>query len=253
MFHENQNLSLNIIDNTNLTRLLKYVKPRNVSIYQNVFIHKSSISYIRRIHDNPLIQTNERLEFLGDSILTMVVSGLLYDMFPDKDEGFLTKIRIKIINGKMLAFLSKQMNMQQFIIISPNTKINDKILEDTFESLIGALYLDYKDSVDCLQVIQTFICNIIREMINLEDLIYDDNYKDILLRFAQKNKLEMPQFVVEEVKGFSHNPTFVMKCVFVDTNQTVYQSIEESNTKKAAEQLCSKNILKQLGQENFNI
>jgi ribonuclease-3 len=221
------------------------INPKNLSLYQCAFVHKSAIKYLRRHQTD--IESNERLEFLGDSVLNMVVASWLYALFPLKDEGFLTKLRIKMINGKTLSFLAQELNIDSFIVISPNTIINDKIREDVFEALIGAIYLDL--GMEC---VQTFLQYILSSKLNLSQLLIDDNYKDILLRYVQKNGTIMPKFDIVEIRGVAHKPIFSI-LVTVELHGTIYTSSQESETKKNAEQLCSQDILRQLGLTTFHI
>jgi dsRNA-specific ribonuclease len=94
-------------------------------------------------------ESNERLEFLGDSIISSTVAKYLYDRYPNQDEGFMTKIRTRLVNGEALAKLARIINLQDHIIISRhveercNGRNNTRILEDAFESFIGAMFLDF--------------------------------------------------------------------------------------------------------------
>jgi ribonuclease-3 len=88
----------------------------------------------------------ERIEFLGDALLGMIVANYLYTRFPDQNEGFLSKIRTKIVNGRMLGYLSDKIGFPKFAIISKQVeetggRNNFKIMEDIFEAFIGALFL----------------------------------------------------------------------------------------------------------------
>ena len=121
--------------------LLNGIKIKNVSYYQRALVHKSIHKAVKR-YNKPDIQEylqehNERMEFLGDSVLSLIITNYLYNKYPDKDEGFLTRIKTKLVNGTQLAKLARQINLGKFILLSnhvENIKGRDsqKILEDTF-------------------------------------------------------------------------------------------------------------------------
>ena len=131
----------------------------NVDIYRKAFVHKS---YITRKNDNfvtgnkncpedclPLQeQSYERFEYLGDSVLSTTVANYLYQRYPDQNEGFLTKMRSKLVNGHMLGDLCRKVGLSKWVIISKqveenNGRDNYKILEDVFEAFICAIFLDF--------------------------------------------------------------------------------------------------------------
>ena len=162
--------SLNIIlEDKDLTNFfsengLNDVKYNNLNLYRNAFIHKSYCTMKNSdfISGNSKCPSNciplqdisyERLEFLGDSILGMIIANYLYERFPDQNEGFLSKIRTKIVNGKMLGFLSDKIGFPKFAIISKQVedaggRTNYKIMEDIFEAFIGALFVDFQQIDD---------------------------------------------------------------------------------------------------------
>jgi len=151
-----------LIDQSDVLSLLEYGNIciiNNINIYRRAFVHKS---YCTRKNENYLDgnlkcpdecmplqeESNERLEFLGDSILNLIVASYLFERYPGVNEGFLTTMRTKLVNGKMLAFLSGQINLGNFVIMSQQIEGNDgrknkNILEDTFEAFIAAIYLDF--------------------------------------------------------------------------------------------------------------
>ena len=95
--------------------------------------------------------SNERLEFLGDSIIGAVVAHYLYERYPEQDEGFMTRLKIKLVNGETLAFFSKLIHLDEYILLSRhvedrcNGRNSTNILEDCFEAFIGAIYLDFSN------------------------------------------------------------------------------------------------------------
>lgn len=165
----NLNNKLITIDNIN-TILLNQdidIPVMNIDNYQLAFIHKSYCMNKNKLDiDNSILvdkpedalplfyKSNETLEFLGDSILNYVVGDYIYERFPDQNEGFMTKIRTRIVNGQQLGKLSKNIGLSEFMIISRhveercNGRENLRILEDVFETFIGSIYLDNIDTDD---------------------------------------------------------------------------------------------------------
>ena len=221
-------------------------KINNLSLYQTAFIHKSYCNmnaYEEFTNDNndlPLQDKSyETMEFLGDSILSSSVSSYLYERFHDihgENEGFLTKIRTRIVCGESLAVLSKELNFDKHIIISKHIddncdgRNNKNILEDVFEAFLGAIFLDNN-----YEYAKKIIITIIEELIDFTDLIINDtNYKDQILRYCQHNfKLILIMNILEK-----KNNTFYCNLLVNDITIT-----GEGNTKKKAEQDASrKNI-----------
>ena len=178
-------------------------KVHDPQLYQSAFIHKSALK--QYTSHQFITESYERLEFIGDSVINFAVTRMLYSKFSDKDEGFLTKVRTKLVSGTMLASLGKKLGLQQFIIMNERGLINgwnsnERILEDVFEAFIGALYLDLG-----LIVVVNFMQATIEKFIDFLDILKDDNYKDILMRYTQSNNIPLPIYqsldsVVEKEK-----------------------------------------------------
>ena len=245
----------------------------DLKIYQQSFIHKSYVKKENNINNQgeevELAErpegclelqeaSNERLEYLGDSILGATIASYLFERFPQEEEGFMTRLRTKIVNGEMLGSLALKMGLAPSMVISRhvedrcNGRTNLRILEDVFESFIGALYLDFNEKeVDHpkmdfysglgFQVCQVFIIGIIEELIDFSDLILNDyNYKDQLLRYFQQNFQQTPKYRQISVEGPPHERFFTM-AVLKNEDEIVAYGKEKS--KKKAEQLASKNAL----------
>ena len=171
----------------------------NLDFYQLAFIHKSYCKMKDyEEYDYPgkgclsLQETSyETMEFLGDAILGSVVSSYLYDRYHNihnQNEGFLTKLKIRIICGENLCKLSRNLKFQTFLIISKHIeencsgRENDNILEDVFESFIGAIYLD-----SGYMKAKEFIIQVIENYVDFTDILMTDtNYKDQISRYIQK-------------------------------------------------------------------
>jgi ribonuclease-3 len=179
---------------------------RDISLYRLAFVHKS---YCTRKNEN-FINGNvncppdciflqeansERLEFLGDSVLGMAVADYVYERFPESEEGFLTKVRTKLVNGQMLAFLSKEMGLGEWVILSRQIddnggRSNVKILEDTFEALLGALFLDFGYAHA-----KAFVVELVETTLDMASLVMSNtNFKDTFLKYYQQNHNDTPRF-----------------------------------------------------------
>ena len=210
--------------------------PINVLSYQKAFIHKS---VLRFISDENLNSSYERYEFLGDSVLNLIIAEFIFSKYPDKEEGYLTRIRTKLVNGKTLAFLAKKINLNQFLIISKNVESingrnNDRILEDIFEAFLCSINMDlgYKYA-------ENFVLRIINEFIDFNVLEEDNNYKDILLRKCQQSLQINPEYELISTTGPAHKKIFTSIVVI---NGEKYCT-GTGNTKKESEQIASQNTL----------
>lgn len=209
----------------------------NVLYYQQAFIHKSVLRFLENTN------SYERYEFLGDSVLSLVVAKFIIDKYPEKEEGFLTRIRTKLVNGKTLAFLAKKLNLQEFLIISQNVETiggrnNDRILEDVFEAFICSIHNDLG-----FKYAEYFILDTINKYIDFTTLEEDTNYKDILLRYCQQNMGTNPLYELVSTSGPAHNKNFVSIVVI---NGDKYCQGYGKN-KKISEQNASKDTLIRFG------
>jgi ribonuclease-3 len=166
-----------------LNRVIKNIfgfRPGNVFLYDLALRHRSAAVTVNQ--RNKI--SNERLEYLGDAILGAIVAEYLFKKFPLKDEGFLTQMRSKIVSREQLNKLVTKLGIEQFIRIgSDHTPKN--LYGDTFEALVGAIYLD-KGYLVCKKVI---INRIIRMYYDIDELVDTHiNYKSILLEWSQYEK-----------------------------------------------------------------
>jgi ribonuclease-3 len=210
--------------------------PRNLKLYDLAFIHKSASTYDSQGN----FVNNERLEFLGDAVLGSIIADFLYNRFPQKDEGFLTKTRSKLVNRSFLTKLTFDMGLNVFID-SNTTKNVEKshIYGDALEALIGAIYLD-KD----YQTVKYFVTKrILSEFVNLSEIEQEDsNFKSQLIEWSQKNKREIEFETTENSDEKSKQPKF--KAVVKIDNKTTGEGIGTS--KKEAHQNAAKETLKKL-------
>ena len=168
-------------------------KVNNIDFFKNAFIHKSYLKQNNnfKCDDNIIpLQNNsyERMEWLGDSLLNIIISKYLYKRFPNENEGFLSRIRTYIVKGDTLCSFSKILNFSNFLIISNKTENDDgreskKILNNVFESFLCAIYLDSN-----IDILKSFLINFIEKNVDFVDIIINnDNYKDQLIRYVNNN------------------------------------------------------------------
>ena len=227
--------------------ILNGIKIKNISYYQRSLVHKSIYKAVKRYTgEKPLqdylLQHNERLEFLGDSVLGLIIANYLYNKYPDRDEGFLTKIKTKLVNGLQLSKLAKQINLGKYILMSNhvqniNGRDSQKILEDAFEAFLAAIFMDLG-----YDAVNSFVINLI-DSLDFTQVLIEDNFKDILLKYSQKVfKNSTPEYFLVTSEGPPHNRTFT---VIVSINGIKYET-GTANSKKQAEQIASENTLKKL-------
>lgn len=180
--------------------------PGNIFLYKLAFIHKSAGSdTIRGVRVN-----NERLEFLGDAILDAVVADYLFKSFPLKDEGFLTEMRSKIVSRAQLNKLSLKLGLNALIRLDTSSSSAFRSVQgDTFEALIGAIYLDK----GYLFTRTILIDRIIRRYFDLNDLVNQEvNFKSRMIEWAQREKKQLAFNTVTET-GNGYKKQYVVELV----------------------------------------
>jgi ribonuclease-3 len=237
---------------------LENVSFNNINVYRNAFVHRS---YCTMKNDDfesgnercpvgciPLQEMSyERLEFIGDAILGSVIATYLYERYPDQAEGFLSKMRTKLVNGKMLGVLSDKIGFPKFAILSKQVeevhgRNNYKIMEDIFEAFIGALYTDLNDYI----IAEKWIINIIEKYIDFADLIQiRNNFKDMLVQYMLHALQDAPRFF--EMKVSSHKNQKVFTYCVKDKSGLVIGTAT-GNNKKEAENNSAKEALLHYGQ-----
>lgn len=205
--------------------------------YVSVFTHKSAVRDTGR-------QSYERYEYVGDAVINFVVAKYLYDRFPDSDEGFLTRVRTKLVSGKFLSAMSERLGLQQLVTmnrkaIQQGWYANPRIMEDVFESLVGCLYLDLG-----LMAARNFVIAVIERHSSFDDVLVDTNYKDALMRYAQARALPLPDYRVLNDPQVTRQPMFRVVAVL----DGVAYGDGVDGSKKGAEQKAAQTTLRQLGQ-----
>lgn len=212
--------------------------PGRVKLYEMAFIHKSASVVL----PSGEVINNERLEYLGDAILDAVVADYLFRTFPDKDEGFLTKMRSKMVKRKHLNLLAYRIGLSKLVVSHTNPRNESKHLYgNAFEALTGAIYLDKGFKKAC-----HFVERIINKYVDIEKLkLSDSDYKSRLIEWAQKNKVEVVFDSHEEFPGGTKIPQFVSNIRMM--NQDLGKGM--GNSKKDAEQKAAKIALENILQD----
>lgn len=203
----------------------------------------------RSIVDNNIIEsheTYERLEFLGDAVLDLIVTEILFEKYPFENEGFLTKLRAKIVRGETLYELAKELRLNEVLEIGDRAmgqgiELSKSVLSDVYESLIAAIYISqgYEKAYH-------FVLSNVNNFLNLEEIENNiDNYKSLLMEFSQSEKLELPDYSIISEKGPGHNKTFHVS-VSIGGNK-LGEGLGKS--KKQAEQNAARKALQVIGYE----
>jgi len=210
---------------------------KNKDILMQAFAHRSYLN------ENPnfKLDHNERLEFLGDAVMELIVTEHLYKEYPEKSEGELTNWRAALVNAKMLTSVAEEIGFNEFLLLSKGEskeggKARAYILANTFEALLGAIYLDLGyNATD--EFIKKYL------MVKLDKIIKTGSYKDSKSRFqeeAQDKKGITPSYKVIKETGPDHNKNFVVGVFLGDEqiaegNGSSKQEAEESAAKAGLE------------------
>ncbi|HEY9169794.1 MAG TPA: ribonuclease III [Lutibacter sp.] len=213
-----------------LSKILGF-KPKNISHYQKAFVHRSTKEFDKRT-GFPI--NYERLEFLGDAMLSAIIAAHLFQIVPSGDEGYLTQMRSKIVSREHLNELGKELDLLRFIrsnVILSN--FGENVHGNIFEALIGAIYLDrgytYCQKFIYKRVISSYVVDILK----LEGKI--TSYKSLFIEWCQKKKKEL----VFEVYEDSGNDTVKQFSVKLFLNGELVAK-GRSTSKKKAEEVAAK-------------
>jgi len=226
------------VDRQTIERLIGH-SIRDLSLYERALTHRSLL----RTEQSPELKSNERLEYLGDAVLGMVVAEHLFRRFPDKDEGYLTRLRAKLVNRKTLADRASELNLGDIIFMSKaiadtTGRTSESILADAFEAVIGAMYLDVG-----IEAARSFIRKTVLQRVDLAELARQRvNFKSHLLEYAQAHKWPQPAYRVVEESGPSHDKTFRVEVVL--SGKSLGEGTAKS--KKEAEQIAARRALGEL-------
>lgn len=251
----------------------------DIKLWQQAFIHKSMFKGsdfiknkkyfgnidglninehkdILELQDN----SNEVLEWLGDGFIQSIIALYLYERYPNNNEGFLTRIRSRLVKTETLSKLALALNFDKYMIISKHVEVicsgrkNAKLLEDSFEAFLGAMLYDFKTSKgikEAYEIVTKFLLCVIEKNIDITELILrDDNYKDQLMRYFQKEfngeypKYEQIGFENKLTSSGSSNKKF-HTCVKDLDGNIIGEGIAKA--KRESEQKAAENALKHYG------
>lgn len=219
---------------SSLNNLLGFY-PSNINIYKSALRHKSVAKEIK----NGIKDSNERLEYLGDAILSAVVADYVFKKFPYKEEGFLTEMRSRIVSRDNLNKLSRKLGLDKLIENNTQLASSRSINGDALEALIGAVYLDkgYRSA-------QCFIVDrLVKNHMDIDTLeSTEHNFKSRLIEWAQREKKTLSFQQVDEIES---GKTKLIKVIVVIDGDTIGTGLDYS--KKRAEQIASEESCKILG------
>lgn len=194
---------------------------------------------------------NERLEFLGDSILNFIIAEELYRRFSQAKEGKLSRLRAKIVKGETLAELAREFELGDFLLLGSGELKSggyrrDSILADTVEALIGAMFLDAGMDVVRERLLVWFAPRL--DELSLEDPIKDP--KTRLQEYQQANKYKLPLYQVLNIEGPSNEQVFTVECSIQEIDDVV---TAQGGSRRAAEQQAAAQMLTLLGLDEDNL
>ena len=217
-------------------------KINDQSYFIKALLHRSFLEQNTECEDS-----NERLEFLGDAVLSLVTAEYLYKKFPDENEGFLTKVRANFVNKLALADAAESITLSEFLLVGKNlsstfTQNSKTITADAFEAVIGAIFLD-----SGLNSAKKFILEVLIEPYARSGIhLIDENFKSQLLEYAQAKRLDAPVYSVIKEEGPHHNKIFTIQAMI---GSKIY-GIGCGKSKKYAEQNAAEEALKKITSEN---
>ncbi len=207
-------------------RKITGIRTANLRIYEAAFIHRSASFYLpdgKRIN-------NERLEFLGDAVLDAILSDYLFEKFPDASEGFMTKIRSRIVNREVLNQLAISMGLDKILVSNVNsTHSTRNLYGDALEALIGAVFIDkgFKKTKDL------FITRVFRKYLDLPTIVNtDSDYKSLVFEWVQKHKTNLT-FTYNEEYDFKQKKSVFSTTLIINKEEF---GTGQGPSKKEAEQ-----------------
>ena len=193
---------------------------------------------------------NERLEFLGDSILGFVIAEALFDKFPRENEGDLTRMRSSLVKGVTLAKIARNFGLGEYLILGPGELKSgghrrDSILEDAVEAIIGAIFLD-SNIENCKKLILSWFEE---RLSSIKPGQEQKDPKTRLQEYLQGRKIPLPLYEVIATTGQSHNQEFTVKCTTDEINTEV---ITKGSSRRKAEQAAASKVLEIIMAEQAN-
>ena len=211
---------------------------KNKNLLKNALTHSSYANEVRSG-----LSSNERLEFLGDSVLSVIVSNYIYKQYPKMPEGELTKLRSSLVCEKSLCAFARELKLGEFLLLGKGEDNNggrerDSILADAFEAVLAAIYLD-GGMESAVEHIMRFI---LRELQNHDEDGFRD-YKTMLQEIIQRNPEESVVYILADETGPDHDKIFTVE---VHLNSNIIGA-GTGRSKKQAEQMAAKQALHLMG------
>lgn len=226
-----------------LTEFQKTIKVsfRDTNLLQMAFVHRSYLNESKQTSSS-----NERLEFLGDAVLSFLTSHYLYQTYPDYPEGTLTNIRSSLVKTKSLSEAAQKIDLGELLLLSRGEeesggRRNPSLLADAFEALLGAIFLDQGIAV-CRKFLETYLFSKTSEIV--EKKAYFD-YKSLLQEIIQESSRVSPVYNVVKSAGPDHAKTFWVEALVGD--KTLGSG--SGRSKQEAEQEAAKNALEKLNKK----
>ena len=213
-------------------------KFNNIKLLENALTHSSYANEVRNG-----CTSNERLEFLGDSVLSVIVADYLFKNFKTIPEGELTKLRASLVCEKSLCAFSREISLGEFLALGKGEekgggRERDSILADAFEAVLAAIYLD-----GGMEKARQFVLRFVKdELENKDDEVFKD-YKTALQEIIQRNPEESVTYILKSEHGPDHNKVFEVE---VHLNSNVI-GVGKGKNKKQAEQMAAKQALELMG------
>ncbi|HWR00575.1 MAG TPA: ribonuclease III [Chlorobaculum sp.] len=207
-------------------------------IYRTALTHRSVLHDHNSGDSKP--DSNQRLEFLGDAVLDLLISEYLFKQFPTSDEGHLSSNRSKIVNRKSLAGFALELQLGEHLIVGESAdkqqiRTSESALADAFESLIGAIYLDQG-----LAGAERFIMTHVISKVDLKRIVQEEyNYKSRLIEFTQSRQLPPPLYTVIAEEGAEHEKSFTIEV----SCREIVLGRGTAPRKKDAEQLAAREAM----------
>ncbi len=215
-------------------------KFNNIKLLKNALVHSSYANEVRGD-----THSNERLEFLGDSVLSVIVAEHIFNKYPNMPEGELTKLRASLVCEKSLCALSRELGLGEYLLLGKGEDKNggrerDSILADAFEAVLAAIYIDGGMDAAKKHIINT----VLRDLGHHTDEDTFKDYKTFLQEIIQRNPEESVSYILIDEKGPDHDKVFTVE---VHLNSNV---IGQGNgkSKKQAEQMAACQALKLMGE-----
>ena len=228
-----------ILDKQEFSSSLKKIlgfKPGNLKLYEIAFIHRSASFTL----PNGKRVNNERLEYLGDAVLDAILSDYLFDLFPDANEGFLTKIRSRIVNRDVLNHLAVSLGIDKILVSHINMLHPTKNLYgDALEALIGSVFLDkgFKKTK------KLFLRNVLGKYLDINNIVNTDtDYKSMVFEWGQKKKSNLI-FTYKEEYDFNQKKSIFSTTLFIDKKE---YGEGHGTSKKEAEQEASRQAMNRI-------